>query len=139
MFIHPEDLYSAERMRIAELIRKRELERLVRLSHPREARGGSIGRYAVTLARRWWRAVSELIVGSQHAPPTINSGGWTRISPRLAYRAQPATDWDRTQPSALGRCPSRTSDVIQDFRPSPVPENLSQCKVANGSRRSTTR
>ena len=73
MFIHPEDLYSAEKMRIAELIRKRELERLVRLSHPRQARDWSIGRHAMTVARRCLRAIIELIIGSQHAPAQIST------------------------------------------------------------------
>ena len=38
MFMHPEDFLSMEKMRHAELIRQRELERSARAAHPRKTR-----------------------------------------------------------------------------------------------------
>jgi hypothetical protein len=72
MFMHPEDFLSMEKMRHAELIRQRELERSVRAAHPRKTRRWGIGGHpgVKAMARRAWHAVSALFTGSQQASAT---------------------------------------------------------------------
>ena len=60
MFMHPEDFLSMEKMRHAELIRQRELERSARAAHPRKTRHWGLGGHpgAKAMARQAWHAVS---------------------------------------------------------------------------------
>jgi len=73
MFMHPEDFLSTEKMRHAELIKQRELERSARAAHPRRTRHWGIGGHsgAKAMARRAGHAVIALFTGSQQASSTI--------------------------------------------------------------------
>ena len=72
MFMHPEDFLSMEKMRHAELIRQRDLERSARAAHPRKTRHWGIGGHpgAKAMARQTWHAVIALFtIRSRHRPP----------------------------------------------------------------------
>jgi hypothetical protein len=72
MFMHPEDFLSMEKMRNAELIRQRELERSARAAHPgKTRRWGHLGHSeAKAMARQAWHSVIALFTGSQQASAT---------------------------------------------------------------------
>ena len=72
MFMHPEDFLSMEKMRHAELIKQRELERSARAAHPRKTRHWGLGGHpgAKAMARQAWHAVIALFTGSQQASAT---------------------------------------------------------------------
>ena len=72
MFMHPEDFLSMEKMRHAELIQQRELERSVRAAHPRKTRHWGLRGHsgAKAMARQAWHAVIALFTGSQPASST---------------------------------------------------------------------
>ena len=65
MFMHPEDFLSMEKMRHAELIRQRDLERSARAAHPRKTQHGIGGHPgAKAMVRQTWRAVSALFTSA---------------------------------------------------------------------------
>src|SRR6478752_2499420 len=94
MFMHPEDFLSMEKMRHAELIRQRELERSARAAHPRKTRPWGLGGHsgAKPMGRQAWHAVIALFTGSQQASvttpvrdagPVVAPDSMTAVGPQL--------------------------------------------------------